>query len=52
MTVVKWVVGIAGAVLVVADLYDLVRALVVPRPHTIGAGGGGVARGPQHPAGR
>ncbi|HXQ75142.1 MAG TPA: hypothetical protein VN791_01505 [Acidimicrobiales bacterium] len=36
MTVVKWVVGIAGAVLVTANLYDMVRALVVPRPHTSG----------------
>jgi hypothetical protein len=36
MIVLKWVVGIVGAALVVADLYDLVRALVVPRPHTTG----------------
>ena len=36
MTVLKWIVGIAGATLVAADLYDLVRALVVPRPHTTG----------------
>ncbi len=36
MIVLKGIVGIAGATLVVADLYDLVRALVVPRPHTTG----------------
>jgi len=32
----KWLVGMAGVAIVVADLYDLVRALVVPRPHTTG----------------
>jgi hypothetical protein len=36
VTVLKWIVGCAGVGLVVADLYDLVRALVVPRPHTTG----------------
>jgi hypothetical protein len=44
VTFFKWIVGIAGAVLVIADLYDLVRALVVPRPHT----GGPVAVGSRH----
>ncbi|HVC70794.1 MAG TPA: hypothetical protein VNC61_11130 [Acidimicrobiales bacterium] len=32
----KWLVGAIGIALVFADLYDLVRALVVPRPHTTG----------------
>lgn len=36
MTFLKWIVGIGGAALVLGDLYDLVRALVVPRPHTTG----------------
>ncbi|HXQ43681.1 MAG TPA: hypothetical protein VN816_03500 [Acidimicrobiales bacterium] len=36
MIVLKWLVGVAGVVLVVADLYDVTRALVVPRPHTTG----------------
>jgi hypothetical protein len=36
VSVFKGVVGVAGATLVAADLYDLVRALVVPRPHTSG----------------
>ncbi|MGH9017080.1 MAG: hypothetical protein ACRDY1_04955 [Acidimicrobiales bacterium] len=36
MTPFKWIVGATGAALLVADLYDLVRALVVPRPHTTG----------------
>jgi hypothetical protein len=36
VTFLKCVVGIAGVVLVTGDLYDLVRALVVPRPHTSG----------------
>jgi hypothetical protein len=36
VTALKWLVGIAGVALVLADLYDLVRALVVPRPHTAG----------------
>jgi hypothetical protein len=36
VTVLKWLVGAAGVVIVLADLYDLVRALVVPRPHTTG----------------
>ncbi len=36
MTLLKCVAGIAGGVLVIEDLYDLVRALVVPRPHTSG----------------
>jgi len=32
----KCVVGVIGVAVVVADLHDLVRALVVPRPHTTG----------------
>jgi type IV secretory pathway TrbD component len=36
VTVLRMVVGVAGVLLVVGDLYDLVRALVVPRPHTGG----------------
>jgi hypothetical protein len=36
VTALKWVVTAVGAAVVVADLYDLVRALVVPRPHTAG----------------
>jgi hypothetical protein len=36
MTVFKWIVGIVGVLLIVGDMYDLVRALVVPRPHTGG----------------
>jgi hypothetical protein len=44
VTVLKCVVGIAGAVLVLADLYDLVRALVVPRPHTTGPVAAGARR--------
>jgi len=36
MTILKCIVGVVGVLLVVADLYDLVRALVVPRPHTTG----------------
>lgn len=36
MTALKWVTTAAGAALVLTDLYDVVRALVVPRPHTSG----------------
>jgi hypothetical protein len=36
VTAFKWLVGLVGVALVVGDLYDLVRALVVPRPHTTG----------------
>ena len=36
MIELKWLVGAFGIALVAADLYDLVRALVVPRPHTTG----------------
>jgi hypothetical protein len=36
VTFLKWIVGIIGIALVLGDLYDLVRALVVPRPHTTG----------------
>jgi len=36
VTLLKCLVGGAGVVVVAADLYDLVRALVVPRPHTTG----------------
>ena len=36
MIALKCLVGALGVALVVADLYDLVRALVVPRPHTTG----------------